>query len=104
MKALNYAIGYDTPLVRKIRQLETYSVWRMLVLNRDNFTCQQCFLSGIKLHVDHFPESFAYLIIFNKIKSLKAAEKCNQLWNVKNGRTLCVDCHKMTKNYGRNYS
>ena len=30
----------------------------------------------------------------NKIDTVEKAQKCSELWDLSNGRTLCVDCHK----------
>lgn len=102
-KPWNYGIGYNTTLVRKIRQLEMYRIWRVSVLNRDNYTCQECKQKGGRLNVDHHLLSFASLIIQRAIKSLDEAKICKELWDIHNGKTLCISCHKKTKTYGVNY-
>ncbi len=63
-----------------------YKKWRKAVFKRDNFTCQICGdSSGGNLCADHI-KSFA---LFPKLR-----------FDVNNGRTLCVKCHKETENYG----
>ncbi len=32
-----------------------------------------------------------------KISSVEHAITCNDLWNIENGRTLCIKCHNKTK-------
>lgn len=55
--------------------------WRKDVFKRDNWTCFLCKKRGAKL-VAHHILPFA---VFSKYK-----------FNVKNGVTLCSDCHKLT--------
>lgn len=31
------------------------------------------------------------------------AINCEELWSINNGRTLCIDCHKKTNTYLKNY-
>jgi 5-methylcytosine-specific restriction endonuclease McrA len=61
---------------------------------------------GIKLNADHIvPLSF--LIKENNIKTTKDAIECDKIWNINNGRTLCVNCHKKTDTYlgkAKNYA
>lgn len=74
--------------------------WRRAVFKRDGFSCQHCgdATSG-QLQADHIvPRS--YLLKHYSVKSLKQALKTPQLWDVSNGRTLCVSCHKKTATWG----
>jgi len=95
--------GGKTKLNKKIRESYDYRKWRAKIFERDNFTCILCKRQG-KLNVDHFPVSYAEIIIKNKLKTLNQALNCKQLWDIINGRTLCVSCHKNTLNYLRRYS
>lgn len=61
-----------------------YRVWRMAVLERDNYTCVWCG-NKTNLNVDHI-KSYAHY------PELRYA--------IDNGRVLCVECHKTTDNYG----
>lgn len=74
--------------------------WRREVFERDNYTCQWCGDStGGNLQADHIiPRSF--LIKENNITSYKGALSCAVLWDISNGRTLCIDCHKQTDTWG----
>lgn len=74
-----------TPKNEAIRKSAAYKAWRTLVFERDDYTCQICFIRGGKLHADHI-KPFAY----NPELRLE----------VSNGRTLCFDCHKSTPTYG----
>lgn len=62
-----------------------YKNWRREVFSRDNFTCKICQKKGGRLNADHikpwalFPEN---------------------RYDVDNGRTLCVSCHRKTSTWG----
>lgn len=59
--------------------------WRQRVFERDNFTCQGCGEHGGRLQADH-------------IKPFKEYPELR--WELSNGRTLCISCHKRTPTYG----
>ena len=77
--------GGVTPLYKKIVQSEEYKTWRTAVFKRDNYTCQLCGQRGCQLQADHI-NSFAF---FPELR-----------FELSNGRTLCVECHRTTPNYG----
>ena len=93
--------GGITPLLRKIRNFKKYSHWRKMILMRDNFVCVNCGLGENILHIHHV-HSFAELIQEYQIKTLKQAINCDKLWDISNGITLCIDCHKNTDTYAIN--
>lgn len=92
--------GGVTSLNEKIRKSSQYIRYRNAGFKRDNYTCQICYLRGAELNFDHFPKTFSSIIVENKIKSLRDARLCKELWDLNNGRTLCIDCHKKTDTYG----
>jgi len=59
--------------------------WRTAVYVRDNFTCQVCGEVGGRLNAHHIKSWIDY----PKLRLV-----------VDNGITLCVECHKLTDNYG----
>lgn len=69
-----------------------YKLWRESIFIRDNYTCLWCGARNKKgdkqiiLNADH-------------IKSWKDYPELR--FAIDNGRTLCVDCHIKTNNYGR---
>lgn len=76
--------GGITEISAKIRNSLIYKKWRMAILKRDDFTCVFCGQRGGVLNVDH----------------IKGFAKYTELrFNLDNGRTLCIDCHKKTDNY-----
>lgn len=84
--------GGLTPELLKLRNSPQYSAWRKQVFTRDNFTCLLCgvhFIKGITgsviLHADHIKQ-FA---LYPKLR-----------FDIKNGRTLCIHCHRETDTWG----
>ena len=94
--------GGITKLGMAIRTCMKYRIWHSDCMTRDDFTCQICGLRGVELHVDHI-KSFAQILRENNIKSLEQAMTCEELWNLNNGRVLCVPCHKKTESYLNKY-
>lgn len=78
--------GGITPINTKIRASLAYVAWRKKVFARDNYTCVACDIKGGKIHADHI-KSFAY---FPELR-----------FELSNGRTLCIPCHKKTPSYLR---
>lgn len=80
-----------------IRQGSRYKKWRKDVMERDDFTCQLCNKRGGDKEVDHFPVAFCVIMEYHQIKTYEQALACEKLWDIANGRTLCVECHRVTK-------
>jgi len=78
----------------KIRCSDTYKLWRLKILEGDEYTCCYCFQRGGKLEVHHYPATFVELLNKYKITSTQEALKCKKLWSLKLGITLCLSCHK----------
>lgn len=76
--------GGITPENKQARASAAYAEWRTSVFTRDKYTCVWCGQRGGKLHADHIkPFSTHHHLRFD----------------VNNGRTLCVACHKKTPTY-----
>lgn len=91
--------GGITSLYHAIRTSFEYKLWRADVFERDKYTCQDCGERGGILNADHI-KPFAIIIKENNIKNFDEALKCEELWDIDNGHTLCVPCHKKTETYG----
>ncbi len=92
--------GGVTPINRSVRRCEKYSTWRTFCFERDHYICQKCQdPTKRKLSVDHI-KPFAVIMKENKITSLQKALRCKELWDVENGQTLCIPCHKL-KTWGK---
>ena len=77
--------GGITPMNRVVRYSLEYRNWRDRVFKRDNWTCVQCKRRGGELNADHIKQ-FAF---YPDIR-----------FELDNGRTLCVPCHRKTDTYG----
>lgn len=69
---------------KRIRNSMEYQQWREAVFVRDSYTCQKCGKRGVSLHADHI-KPFA---LFPDLR-----------FDVSNGRTLCVPCHRATDTF-----
>lgn len=68
------------------RDINAQSDWRLQVLERDHYTCQRCDASsGARLNAHHIEPHY---------------RARDSRWDVSNGMTLCVDCHRQ---YHRTY-
>ena len=76
--------GGITSYAMKLRNSIEYIEWRTKVFRRDKFTCQKCKVVGANLNAHH-KRSFAKLI---------NTKNEHLIFDIKNGITLCVDCHQ----------
>lgn len=102
--------GGGTPAEKGLRLTPEYKLWRKAVFERDGYACVWCEASSGKgrpvvLNADHI---ISFSDIIKKLKFEQGVENIYEkaltyelLWDINNGRTLCVDCHRKTDNYGR---
>jgi 5-methylcytosine-specific restriction endonuclease McrA len=87
------------PLLKlKIRNTAKYLNWRLSILKRDNFTCKICHTSvkvnkSLRLEVHH-ARTFDDICNENNVTTVEQALGCQELWNTKNGVSICYSCHK----------
>ena len=79
--------GGKTPENRRVRATLEYKYWRNDVFERDDYTCQGCGDRGCYLEAHHI---------------LSFAQFPQKRFDIKNGLTLCLPCHKKTDNYKGN--
>jgi hypothetical protein len=82
--------GGVTPLYKQIRKSPAYIDWRTAVFARDDYTCQICGLAPgqgkrVDLQADHI-KPFA---LYPELR-----------FDIDNGRTLCIPCHRQTPTWG----
>lgn len=100
----NFWKGGVSSLSSIIKGSIKYKEWRKSIFERDCYTCQNCGAKG-KLEVHHI-EAFAK--IMRKFRLLFTEHTFDNsllydpFWDIKNGITLCRNCHKETDNYLRN--
>lgn len=94
-----------TELIRLIRKLPEYELWKRAVFIRDRFQCQQCGKrNGRKRVIEaHHITELSTLVKQAGIKSVEEALECRVIWLIANGQTLCRRCHELTETYPRNF-
>jgi len=70
--------GGITTINEKLRKAEEYIIWRWLIFERDNYTCQECGNKGCYISAHH-------------IKPFATNPKLRLVMS--NGVTLCRKCH-----------
>ena len=86
--------GGVTPLLTRLRNSNKYANWRRAVFERDNYTCVWC---GDKNYVGR-----GKTVVLNADHIKPFSLYPNLRFDTKNGRTLCVPCHKKTLTFGGN--
>lgn len=85
----NFWRGGKTKERAKIYNSLEYKNWRRGVFKRDDWRCVWCGERGGKIQADHI-KPFAY---FPELR-----------FELSNGRTLCIECHRKTDTYGNRYA
>ena len=83
-------VNHKTERRKAMESLE-YKNWRRSVFTRDNYACVQCGTKGNEgayLQADHI-KMWAF---YPELR-----------YDLNNGRTLCLECHKKTPTYGTKY-
>ena len=94
--------GGISSLNNRVRHCPEMNSWRNQVFQRDGYTCVLCGRKRkvgdrVVLNADHYPKLYCLIIEENNITTFEQALACGELWDIKNGRTLCVECHLPTK-------
>lgn len=89
-------------LIHLIRKSPQCREWSRAVKRRDNRTCQECGCKE-KLEAHHERETISQILARKNIMLYEDAMNCKDLWDLNNGKTLCLYCHQKTDNYGHNY-
>lgn len=96
--------GGKLKLLTTIRNSPEYKFWRMRIFERDKFQCVLCSkhkseLKRKHLQADHIKPLFL-IVKENELLTMKDAVSCKELWDLNNGRTLCMACHTQTDSFG----
>jgi len=89
-------------LRNRVAQMPEYREWHATVLKRDGYKCVKCGAKHSKktpLEVDHI-KRFLFIANEYKIYTPEDARKCDELWDTKNGQTVCKPCHRTLQTYG----
>ena len=86
-----------------IRECYKSKQWRKSIFARDRYSCVICGIVGGELNADHYPKRFVDILRENDVKTMDEAFACNELWEIKNGRTLCIKCHSKTDTWGNKF-
>lgn len=89
--------GYSS-VISLIRKCFKYRQWVSDIFMRDDYVCQNCGVKGGILNAHHI-KSFSLIVRENNIDTVEKAIECEELWNLNNGQTLCIDCHRKTDNF-----
>jgi len=108
INAPNYKDG-RTPLRELIWRLPESKAWQLAVFKRDNYTCQECYQNWGKREAHHNNKTFSILLseflnVYNQYNLtgdkeilVRLAVLWKPFWDVDNGVTLCVKCHRSIK-------
>ena len=95
--------GGITEIAVHIRTIREYKQWRTAVFERDDYTCQECGArrkKGDRVVIQaHHKKPFYKILAENEIKNIQQAKDCKELWEIDNGQTLCISCHRQTDSY-----
>ena len=101
------------PLIKALRDSSKYALWRTAVFEKNDYACVLCGArSGngktVTLNADHHPVPLYRLVDrfleenpdTPSVELYVRALATDWLWDVRNGRTLCVRCHLNTDSFG----
>lgn len=91
----------QSSLLKFLRGTTQMKAWKFDVMSRDGFRCQECGRLRGNLEADHI-RPFALLLKESGVESIEEALFYAPLWDIKNGRTLCRECHQKTPTFGWN--
>ena len=77
----------------ELKTLAQYNIWRKAIFCRDRYTCRHCIVPKKIINAHHIISLKEIFKNFN-IKTLDDALSCDKVWDINNGITLCIDCHK----------
>lgn len=91
--------GGISTLQKTIRRSYKFVKWHRDVYKKNGKVCCMCGDSGGPFQIDHI-KPFSVLIVENNLKDIEDANSCELLFDINNGRVMCIPCHKKTDTYG----
>jgi len=95
--------GGSSSINNLCRAMAEYRNWSLKVFARDDWGCMNCDRKrkkGDRVMIEaHHIERFSDLLRKYKIKTILDARECEGLWDIKNGITLCAECHIVANDY-----
>ena len=82
-----------------ISMTAAYRKWRTEIFTRDQFQCVMCKVIKGPFNADHIVP-FSEIVTKHNIQTIEDALACSEMWDLSNGRTLCLECHRKTPTYG----
>ena len=82
----NWKGGKTTKERKILMSRKEYKQWRIKVIERDNYTCQECGQIGGDLQAHHIKDW---------------ANNKKERYLIRNGVTLCIECHKYVHRFER---
>ena len=91
--------GGISSLQKLVRRSYRFTKWRKEIYKRDGYKCVLCGNENKPFQIDHI-KPFSLILRENELQNIEEANKCEELFDVSNGRVLCLKCHKETDTYG----
>ena len=79
-------------LKKQIRESDRYTEWAQDVLQRDGHECTMCGGRAELLNAHHI-KAFSQIMDEHGITTVEEAVACPELWDIRNGMTVCIPCH-----------
>lgn len=89
--------GGCSSLKKRLRVCSEYLQWRRKIYERDEYICQECYKKSNRLNVHHIKPIYD-IAMRNNLQTLEDYKKCDEMWDINNGITLCQKCHNKFKN------
>lgn len=93
--------GGKTPLIQKLRNCQQYAEWRTKVFEHDHYACFVCGDDRGRNLEAHHVKQFAAIIHRNNITTFQQGLQDTELWDTKNGVTVCETCHPVANEISR---
>lgn len=94
--------GISRHLMHQVRHAISNDGWTRACMLRDQGICTNCYGFGYQVEVHHI-KPLRIIVIENQIESIKDALNCKELFDRRNGISLCRTCHRKAELSVLNY-